>query len=391
MLQRPAKLSGMRFSGARTWQALALCCCAAFLASVGRHYDPQYGFTSLLALSEDGHAWETPTLQAIPHAHNPGDAAYDGGLYAQLALTPLLRDQAIDRAMDNPAYRARRILFSWTAWAAGLGRPAWVLQAYAAQNIVAWLLLAWVMTWWLPPVSPRCFALWVAVMFSHGMLASVRLALLDGPSMLLLALAVAASERGRAWLSSLIFGLAALGRETNLLGAVSLPWPRGWHGWLRLTGMGVVIVLPLLIWQDYVWSIYRGSSASAGVDHITPPLVAYAQRWGHALQALAQEELWPNAGPALLVVVSLSAQAAYLIWTRTWREPWWRLASVFAVLMFVVDYVVWEGYPGAITRVVLPLTFGFNVLLGRRRRGFWIWFVVGNLHLVAAVSVFGWL
>jgi len=25
--------------------------------------------------------------------------------------------------------------------------------------------------------------------------------------------------------------------------------------------------------------------------------------------------------------------------------------------------VVWDGYPGAVTRVTLPLAFGFNVLL----------------------------
>lgn len=372
----------------RFWPVLALCCCAAFLASVGRLYDPGHGFTALLALSENAHAWETPALQALPHHHNPGDAAYDGGFYAQLALHPLLRDQVIDTALDNPAYRARRILFSWTAYAAGLGRPAWVVHAYAVQNIVVWLVLAWVMTWWLPPVTPRLFALWVAVMFSHGMLASVRLALLDGPSMLLLALAVAASERGRAWLAALIFGIAALGRETNLFGAVSLPWPRSPRDWLRLAGAGVVVVLPLLVWQDYVWSIYRGTSASAGVDHITPPLIAYLRKWDLGLQAIRQQGPWPTAGPALLVVVALSAQAVYLAWTRTWREPWWRLAAVFAALMLVVDYVVWDGYPGAITRVVLPLTFGFNVLLRHQLRGFWIWFVIGNLHLVAAAFVF---
>lgn len=381
----------MPSAGARAWQGLALFCCALFLTSVARFYQPSLGFTAFLGLAEDGHSWETPTLQAIPHHHNPPFAAYDGGQYVQLALDPLLGDHAIDRALDNPAYRARRILFCWTAWLAGMGRPAWIVQAYALQNVACWLLLAWVMTWWLKPSTPRGFAAWFAVMFSHGLLASVRLALLDGPSVLLLALAVAAAERGRTWTSAGILGLAGLGRETNLLGAAGLPWPRGWQGWLRLAGAGLVVVLPLVVWQDYIWSIYRGTSAAAGVDHITPPLAAYARKWSVAIRGVGSDGLYSHAGSTLLVVIALSVQAAYLAWTRAWREPWWRVAAAFAALMLVVDYVVWEGQPGAITRVVLPLTVGFNVLLYRDGRGFWGWFAGGNLMLAASWIVLPWM
>ena len=38
---------------------------------------------------------------------------------------------SIDRAMDSAPYRARRILMPWVAYLVGLGRPFWVLQAYA--------------------------------------------------------------------------------------------------------------------------------------------------------------------------------------------------------------------------------------------------------------------
>ncbi|HJR60838.1 MAG TPA: hypothetical protein VJ813_15620 [Vicinamibacterales bacterium] len=372
--------------GARVWQGLALLCCALFLLSIAQLYDPASGFTTLIGLCENGHAWETPALQATTHYDHPGTQCYDGSYYVQFALDPLVRDPAIDRAMDNPAYRARRILFSWTAYVAGLGRPAWIVQAYAAQNIVFWLVLAWVMTHWLRPVNARSFAVWFAVMFSPGLLASVRLSLLDGPSMLLLALAVAAAEGGRTWTSAAVLGVAGLGRETNLLGVVSLPLPSGWKGWARLAGAGLVVILPLLVWQDYIWAIYRGTSAAAGTDHITPPLLAYARKWEASIQAIQQIGLWTYAGTTLLVVVALTAQAAYLTWNRAWREPWWRLAAAYAVLMFVVDFVVWEGHPGAVTRVVLPLTFGFNALLSRYPRGFWGWYAVGNLQLAAGVS-----
>jgi hypothetical protein len=62
--------------------------------------------------------------------------------------------------------------------------------------------------------------------------------------------------------------------------------------------------------------------------------------------------------------------------------------------MLIAHPVVWAGYPGAITRVVLPLTVGFNILLRAQQRGFWIWFGLGNLHLLPArglLPIFSWL
>ena len=359
-----------------------------FLASILQLRHPQYGFTPLLGLYEIAHPGETPALQAIPHFDHPGGQGYDGGYYVQLALDPLLSDPATDRALDHPAYRARRILFSWTAYAAGFGRPAWIVRAYALQNLVFWLALAWLMTRWLNPVDPRRFALWLAVMFGPGMIASTRLALLDGPSMCLLAAAMALSERGRLWASAGVLGLAGLGRETNVLGAVGLPSQMTPRGMVRLLGALLVVALPLLVWQDYIYAIYRGASTVAGAEHITPPLVAYGRKWQSTLVDAGRLGAWSHAGATLLVIVALTSQAAYLVWTREWREPWWRLAAAFAVLMLVVDDAVWEGHPGAIVRVVLPLTFGFNVLLRRATVRFWPWYVAGNLHLVtAAISL----
>jgi len=368
------------------WRALALVCCALLLALVARFYHPGLGFSALIVLSEAHAPRRLPALRAIPHYEYPGDMEYDGAQYVQLALDPLLRDPAIDGALDAPAYRARRILFSWTAYALGLGRPAWIVQAYALQNVFAWLILAWLITRWIPLTSPRFFALWFTSMFSHGLLASVRLALLDGPSLLLLALAVAAAEKGRTWVMAAILGTAGLGRETNLLGATAMAWPRGWRGWLRAAAAAVLIVLPLLVWQDYVWSIYRGSSATEGAYMITVPFSAYLAEWRDTIAGLDRVDLL-LIGRQLLVLVALTVQVVYLGWARKWATPWWRVAAAYAVLMFVVHTSVWEGYPGAITRVVLPLKFGFNVLLAQdHSRGFWGWFALGNLDLAMSVD-----
>ena len=351
---------------------------------MARFYHPGVGFSALLIIPT-GHEYEIPALQRIPHYEYPPQIAYDGSMYVQLAMDPLLRDPAIDRALDAPAYRARRILFCWTAYAMGLGRPAWILQTFALQNVLSWLILAWLITRWFPLTSPRFFALWVGSMFSHGLLMSVRMSLLDGPSLLLLASAVAASERGRRWLASVVLAIAGLGRETNLLGALALPWPVGWRGWLKTAGAGILIVLPLVIWQDYIWSIYRGTSASAGADQLAVPFTAYAHKWRVTVEQLRRGGFVSPAGYTLFVLLSVTVHVVFLAWTRAWREPWWRIAAAFALLILSAHWVVWEGQPGAVTRIGLPLKLGFNVLLARYPPPFfWAWFLVGNLDLVAA-------
>jgi len=375
-----APSGGVRIS---PWHALALMLCVVFLASVARFYHAGYGFTALLGMPK-GHDYEVPELRALPHIDYDG-TGYDGQYYVQLALRPTLRDSAIDRAMDSPPYRARRILFSWTAYVLGLGRPAWIVQAYALQNVACWLLLAWLATRWIPLDTGRQFAAWVAALFSHGLLFSVRFSLLDGPSLLLIALAVLATERGRSWLAAAIAGIAGLGRETNLLAAIALS--RGSHEtrpWLKLFALAAIVVLPLALWHDYLWSIYR-SGSFAGGEQLARPLSAFLGAWRTTLAGIRVDgALSPSLHP-LLVLVSLTVQAAFLVFDRQWRDPWWRIAGAFAVLMLIVSPAVWVGSPGAITRVVLPLTFGFNVLLVRAQRGFWAWFVLGNLHLLPAL------
>ena len=244
-------LTGDHSPGQRICQAVAVALVVLLLASVARLDHPPFGFTEMIGFASDG-AGELPVLQAIPHYRHPAWGSYDGQFYAQLALEPLLRDPAIDRALDLPPYRARRILFSWTAWALGVGRPQWILQAYALQNVLVWLLLAALMTRWLRPDTPRGLALWTACLFSHGLLHSVRSALLDGPSLLLIVLAIAASERGRLFRSAAILGIAGLGRETNLLATVGLPWPEGRRPWLKVAAALAIAALPLLLWQDYL-------------------------------------------------------------------------------------------------------------------------------------------
>jgi hypothetical protein len=368
----------------RMYRALAGALVILFLASVARFYHPGTGFTAFIEFPA-GHEHVAPAMRDTPHFHYEG-GAYDGQFYAQRALDPLVRDPAFDQAMDLAPYRARRILFSWTAFAAGLGRPAWILEAYSLQNVVCWLLLAALLTRWMPLTSPRGLALWAACLFSHGLLTSVRLALLDGPSLVLIALAVVAAENGRPLLSALVTGVAGLGRETSVLGAAAQPVPRRRRDWLRLALAMILVVLPLIVWLDYLRSIYR-STIRSGTNQLVLPGTALADVWSELLfRDLPMSGLFSMKGLHLCLVGSLAAQCVYLLVRRAYAVPWWRVAAAYAVLMLMMERSLVHPDTGAFTRVLLPLTVGFNALLATEARAtrFWPWFVLGNAHVLAA-------
>jgi hypothetical protein len=355
--------------------------------SVARFYHPGTGFTALIGFPR-GHESEAPAMRGVPHFDYPPWASYDGQFYAQRALDPLCRDPLTDRAMDLAPFRARRILFSWTAYVLGLGRPAWILEAYALQNVACWLLLAWLLARWIPPLTARGLALWTACLLSHGVLWSVRFALLDVPSLVLIVLAVRAVEAGRPLLSAAIVGIAGLGRETNLLAGAAQPLPRNRRGWMRLAFAIVLAALPLLLWEDYLRAIYR-STIFAGTDTLSAPGTALAARWMQALGGLRTGGIFSAAWLPFALLSSLVVQAVYVLARRKYSSPWWRVAVAYVGLMLVLDRVLADPHTGAITRVLLPLTVGFNILLAAEARPvrFWSWFTAGNLHLLSAYGV----
>jgi hypothetical protein len=356
------------------------------LALVARFYNPGTGFTSLIVFSERDHEFESQTLQRTAHFHYPGTAAYDGQFYAQLAMDPLLREPDTDMLMDMAPFRVRRVLFSMTAYCLGLGRPAWILQAYALQNVLAWLLLAWWLARRLPSDDVRGLLVWAACLFTQGLLASVRVAVLDGPSLLLIALAVTAAEKGHLKTAAAIVGISVLGRETNLLAAAALipivlatgrrprPWP--------LLACCLLLVVPELLWLDYLRSIYRSTVLAHGPS-LGLPLAAFAAQWNRVLHGsfltLGPEAIWRS--PGALVLISLTVQAAGLLLRPNVRNPLWWTGAAFAVLMLSVSDHVWGGEPGATARVVLPMTLAFNLTLPGGR-AFWPWWLAGNLAVI---------
>jgi hypothetical protein len=350
---------------------------------MGAFYRRHTGFTTLIEFGEQFEDIRMPAVRDAPHVVQFGSSGYDGQFYAQLAVDPLLRDPALYTALDNPAYRARRVFFSWTAWVLGLGRPEWVLKAYAAQNIVAWLLLAWLLLRWLPPSGGRHFAAWAACLFGVGLIGSVRYALVEGPGLLVLALAVVAVERQRPRVASLLMAAVGLGRDTNLLSAGVLidRVPRTAAEAIRIAGRVAVAVVPLLLWLLYIRLVYFRFGL-AGEDNFAPPFAAFVDRWQDALGGLWRHGWWGEGGyrVKLAATMGLTVQAGYLVARREWESPWWRAGAAYAVLLPLLGPSVWDGIPGAATRVLLPMSVAFNILVVRSR-WFWPLFILGNLAI----------
>ncbi len=379
-------------SSARWWIAWSLVVVAAFLGAVTRYYHRGFGFTALIEFPGSEHFSELPVVQKLPHFHNPTSPGYDGQFYSQLALDPLLRDPEIDHAMDLAPYRARRILCSWIAYAMGLGQPAWILQAYSIENVLVWLIFAWVLTRWMLPTTARGFALWAGTLLSHGMLASVRYALLDAPSTLLIVFGVIAAEKGRPWIASAIVGVAGLARETSLLAASMFArlLSRKPRSWLVVAGLVVVCAVPLAIWLDYLRSIYR-SAAFQGAGNVTTPFVGLVYELKMIRNAVSEPTLRPVWLPTIGALAGFLTQAAIAIFSvakRETRTPWALVAISFAALACFMHPVVWKGWPGAFTRVLLPLSVGANALLARDARAPWIVIVLANLSVVSGVMLF---
>jgi hypothetical protein len=85
------------------------------------------------------------------------------------------------------------------------------------------------------------------------------------------------------------------------------------------------------------------------------------------------------AGTTFLAFLALSAQAVVILVYRRPEDPAWRVGLAYTVLLLTLGTAVWEGFPGAATRVLLPLTLAANLILVRTRASL-VWFLVVDLQ-----------
>ncbi|MDI1249150.1 MAG: hypothetical protein PSV13_09835 [Lacunisphaera sp.] len=358
---------------------------AIFLTALVQFYIPGKGFTYLISFSGQTEAARLSKLRKLDFHVERTSAGYDAQYYAQIAMDPSLQNRELRKAVDSLPYRARRILFPAVAYGLGLGEPSMILQAYALQNAIAWLLLAGLLLHWFPPRSWDNFIRWTGVLFSFGLCVSLRNSLIDGPSLLLIAFGVYLCDKGRPWWSAAVFALGGLGKETSLLASAALLPGRaaGPRAWGRALLRGVLVAAPLALWLVYIARMV-GPAADVGYRNFDLPFAAYLHKWREVLGALPETSLLDlGAVWSLLMLVALTVQMVYLLARPRWDQAWWRVGASYAVLMIFLGDAVWEGYPGAASRVLLPMQLAFNFLVPAGR-GWTLVLLLGNLTLLAA-------
>ncbi|MES2697086.1 MAG: hypothetical protein V4773_26715 [Verrucomicrobiota bacterium] len=358
-----------------------------FLWCVSQFYQRDTGFSSLISIGDMLTATKVTALKQSPHYVYESSPGYDGAYYVQLALYPTLDNPELTKAIDNLPYRAKRILFCWAAYVLGLGQPAWVVQAHALLNVLCWLALAFVLLRWFPLTSWENVLRWAAVMFSHGVIMSVRHSLVDGPSLLLVALALRWLEDGKQIAGATTLALAGLGKETSLLASAGIDF--AWNKpstWGRPVLTVIAIAVPLALWMGFIkWKF--GPAEDPGMGNFTAPLLGFVEKANTAWEDLQGDPTWTLNWAVAATVVALAVQWLFL--ALRWRpdDRWWRVGAAFALMMVFLSTPVWEGYPGASTRVLLPMTLAFNVLVPRGLKWLPV-LLLGNMTVAASIYEF---
>ncbi len=160
--------------------------------------------------------------------------------------------------------------------------------------------------------------------------------------------------------------------------------PGTWPAWLARAAL---VVLPLAAWMLCLRLSLGHGDSMGDSRNFAPPFAALAEKLQQSVSQLIAEGYPSLAKFDLLVMVGLLAQFFFFAFRRRWDEPWWRVGASYAVLMVFLGGAVWENYPSASARVLLPMTLAFNILVPRR--GWWpLLLVIGNLGVVASADIF---
>jgi hypothetical protein len=311
---------------------------------------------------------------------------YDGQFYAQLALRPNLRGPDLARALDNPPYRSMRIGMPILAFCLGLGKPAWILNIYALLNLFFWVALLGAVAKIVGFSRPKDVLLAFALLWSTGTLTSIARSLTDLPATVLGVFALFSDERFV--MAALLLGASGLIKETSALSFAAIPLGDGEKKFdiKRLLVSSLILFLPVTSWFLYTHIRFQPGPV-AGPGQFALPFSALALKLRGGLQGLSTVFHSPlskllESISELIAPLSLLVQAAYLATKPRFQSKIWKFGIGFGLLIFILGKSVWaEQF--AYCRVLLPLTFSFNLLIHEyeENRRFMAWYLAGNVGM----------
>lgn len=281
----------------------------------------------------------------------PGETGYDGQFFLTLAYDPLLRHEGTIAALDNPSYRARRILFPALAHGLALGSPRAVPWALVFLNVISAIALVALLAFGGLRETPG-WALGVLAFQGLWVCLAISTADLFALVFLMAALGCYRSRNTPGVVVSLL--LASLARETYMLHAVLFSAlslrDRRWREALAIAAGQ----LPAVAWN--AWVLMRVPQGSTSVRE------SFGLPFGGIFEAilrLLRGDLTGKLlyeGLSLALLLSLAAMLVWALFRRAGAVAW--CAVPFLVLL-AFSRVILVSYYVHYTRVYL----GLGVLL----------------------------
>lgn len=206
-----------------------------------------------------------------------GGVGYDGQFFLTIALDPLLKNKDSIKALDNPRYRYRRILYPIAGYVLSAGRRSIIPYALLAINTACLIALAGIVSRYFKDnirhnliglIALGNVGLWISLYYGTAdllattFLAGAFLSWKDQkPFMLALCLSLACLTRETILLITAVFILAAIyERKTAALKHLAWCW------------------LPAALWNLYVLCRLPNTADLVGIENMGLPFAGIAEK-----------------------------------------------------------------------------------------------------------------
>ncbi len=296
--------------------------------------------------------------------YNRDAEGYDGQFAYYIARDPL----NAPRYLDVPAYRYQRILYPALARLVSFGQVALLPYAMLLINLIA--LVAGTVLLEQLLIAERA-SRWYALSYGlfAGVFVAVRASTNEPLAYALVIAAIFAGQRGRVLPMAVLFGLAALAKETTLFCAAGyavyyLTQGR-WRDMLLLT---LLSIMPFALWQVYLHSWLGAWGVGSGGANATPfEIIPFNGIW-----RLTENGLGVFIVFGIIVIPAVLIPTLWALW-RTGRDVlarrWHPYVFVLLANAVIMPFVPFSTYrePFGIFRFMPGLVIGVLLYAALRR------------------------